>query len=84
MKFSKWLKSDFIPTNGKVFEFTKISMPSDLASNITPMIKFWVTYVLSVGRYRRKLATDIDQLVYGEAPSKSKYFSDKVRVQLIQ
>ena len=56
--------------------FRKMSMSSDSALNITPMVKFWVTCVLSVGRYRRKLVTDIDQLVYGKTPSKSKIFQN--------
>ena len=49
-------------------------MPSDSASNITPMVKFWVAWVLSVRRNRRKRGTDIYDLVYGKTPSKSRFF----------
>ena len=56
--------------------FQKISLPSDSASNITPMLKFWVACMLSVRRYRRKRGTDIGELVYGETPSKSKFFQN--------
>ena len=56
----------------KFLSFQKISLPSDLASNITSMLKFWLAWVLSVQRYRRKRATDISELVNGDTPSKSK------------
>ena len=51
-------------------------MPSDPASNITPMLKFWVACVLSVERYRQKRGTHIGDLVYGETPSKSTFFQN--------
>ena len=57
----------------------KILLSSDSASNITPMLKFWVACVLSVRRNRRKRGTDIDDLVYGESPSKSN-FLPKIKV----
>ena len=63
----------------KFSSFKKISLPSDLASNITPMLKFWVACVLSVRRNRRKRGTDIDDVVYGESPSKSN-FLPKIKV----
>ena len=55
----------------KFLSFQKISLPSDFASNISPMLKFWVACVLSAPRNRRKRCTDIGDLVYGETPSKS-------------
>ena len=60
----------------KFSSFQKISMPSDSAFDITPMLKFWVACMLSVHRYRRKRGTDIGDLVYGETPSKSKIFQN--------
>ena len=53
-----------------------MSLPSDSASDMIPMLRFWVTCVLSVGKYRRKRGTDIGELVYGETPSKSKFFQN--------
>ena len=58
----------------KFSSFQKILVPSDSASNITPMVKFWVAWVLSVRRNRRKRGTDIINFVYGETRSKSKFF----------
>ena len=58
----------------KCSSFQKILVPSDSASNITPMVKFWVAWVLSVRRNRRKRGTDIINFVYGETRSKSKFF----------
>ena len=55
----------------KFLSFQKISLPSDPASLITPMLKFWVACVLSAPRNRRKRCTDIGDLVSGETPSKS-------------
>ena len=58
----------------KFLSFQKISLPSDLASNISPMLKFWVACVLSAPRNRRKRCTDIGDLVYGETSSKWGFF----------
>ena len=60
----------------KFSNFPKISLPSDSASDIIPMLKFWVACMLSVRRYGRKHVTDIDQFVYGKTPSKSKIFQN--------
>ena len=60
----------------KFSSFQKISLPSDWASYNAPMLKFWVACMLSVRRYRRKRDTDIGELVYGETPSKSKFFQN--------
>ena len=60
----------------KFSNFPKISLPSDSASDIIPMLKFWVACMLSVRRYRWKRGMDIDQLVYGETPSESKIFQN--------
>ena len=55
----------------KFFSFQKISLPSDPALLMTPMLKFWVACVLSAPRNRRKRCTDIGDFVSGETSSKS-------------
>ena len=75
-KFSNF-EFSFLPFLILTLEVTNVRIWANSARKKSYLdMFFWVTCVLSVGRYRRKLVTDIDQLVYGKTPSKSRIFQN--------